>query len=141
MTGMCDLKQVANARPSKVNISKIRSSGGATAKMSLGEPHVQSPEAHSGNSHKKIVVCFGEEELTNVVKLMRVKPRVLNVINFPSTIWWGPESSELTSLRVAQTHHSGWMGERSTPMTFADGNCIEKSIAQIPVPVARSRTL
>ncbi len=56
------------------------------------------------------------------------------------------------------TYNSGWMGERSVPITFADGNSfatlnmslrnlisknriIPNSIAHIPVPVARSRAL
>lgn len=34
----------------------------------------------------------------------------------------------------------GWVGERSVPMTLADGYSSAKSIAQIPVPVPRSST-
>ena len=52
----------------------------------------------------------------------------------------GSSQSSMKNWQFGGTYE-GWMGERSVPTTEAPGNSCATSMAQIPVPVAMSRTL
>jgi hypothetical protein len=62
----------------------------------------------------------------DVVELVGEEPRVFGVVDFEVAVWG--DAGGLASLVLAfrelyfSTYNSGWMGLKSVPITFAEGN-------------------
>lgn len=84
-----------------------------------------------------------ESAAVDVVKLVCVQPWIFGIIDLPVAVGWSTVAirSVMYLKERKETYKSGWMGLRSVPITFAEGNWAAKSMAHIPVPVAISRTL
>ena len=82
--------------------------------------------------------------MNKVEVIWRISPFVTNIINLKPAVWRAAHRllAFTNPMCIAATHtKSGWIGERSVPITVVSGYSSAKSIAQIPVPVPMSRTL
>lgn len=69
----------------------------------------------------------------DIIEFVGEEPRVFSVVYFEVVVCWGARrvSINVCGGGEAKWYNSGWMGERSVPITCAEGNSVANAVLEM----------